>query len=127
MKIVKFCLMTSLAFGLPFAAAAQQNVAKGTPADNVAKATPADIHYCNALAKAYSGMWPDNEGMNVAASVTLGQCGTDTQKTIATLEKRMKDQKIELPPRGIARAPASIDGTPCRGEPSATSCADVIP
>ena len=118
MKIVKFCLMTSLAFGLPFAAAAQQNVAK---------ATPADIHYCNALAKAYSGMWPDNEGMNVAASVTLGQCGTDTQKTIATLEKMLKDQKIELPPRGIARAPASIDGTPCRGEPSATSCADVIP
>jgi hypothetical protein len=108
MKIVKFCLMTSLAFGLPFAAAAQQNVAKGTPADNVAKATPADIHYCNALAKAYSGMWPDNEGMNVAASVTLGQCGTDTQKTIATLEKMLKDQKIELPPhQGVAQPPGS--------------------
>ena len=28
MKIVKFCLMTGLAFGLPFAAAAQQNVAE---------------------------------------------------------------------------------------------------
>jgi hypothetical protein len=118
--------MTGLAFGLPFAAAAHQNVAKA-PSDNVAKATSSDIHYCHALAKAYSGMWPDNEGMNVAASVTLGQCDGDTQKTIATLEKMMKDQKIALPPRGIARAPASIDGTPCRGEPSATSCADVIP
>jgi hypothetical protein len=32
MKVVTFCLMTGLAFGLPFAAAAQ-NVAKGTPAD----------------------------------------------------------------------------------------------
>ncbi len=40
MKIVKFCVMTGLAFGLPFAVAAQQNVAKGTPSD---------IEYCNAL------------------------------------------------------------------------------
>ena len=118
MKIVKFFLMTSLAFGLPFAAAAQQNVAK---------ATPSDIEYCHTLSRTYSSMWSTNEGMPVGSAFALGQCDTDTQKTIATLEKMLKDQKIELPPRGIARAPASIDGTPCRGEPSATSCADVIP
>jgi hypothetical protein len=44
---LKFCLMTSLAFGLPYAAAAQQNVAK---------ATPSDIQYCDALSHAYSYM-----------------------------------------------------------------------
>ena len=118
MNIVKFYLMTSLAFGVPFAATAQQDVAK---------AAPSDIQYCHALSHAYSYMWSNNEGMPVAEAFVLGQCEGDTQKTIATLEKMLKDQKIELPPRGIARAPASIDGTPCRGEPSATSCADVIP
>ena len=99
MKIMKFCVMTSLAFGLPFAAAAQQNVAK---------AAPSDIEYCHTLSRAYSYMWSTNEGMPVAEAFALGQCDTDTQKTIATLEKRMKDQKIELPPRqGVAQAPGS--------------------
>src|SRR5882724_1175220 len=101
MKIVKFCLMTGLVFGLPFAAAAQQNVAKGTPSD---------IEYCLALSHAYSYMWSTNEGMPVAEAFALGQCDADTQKTIATLEKRMKEQKIELPPRqGVAQAPGSRD------------------
>ena len=45
MKIMKFCLVTSLAFGLPIAAAAQQNVAK---------ATPSDIEYCHTLSRSYS-------------------------------------------------------------------------
>ena len=86
MNIVKFCLMTSLAFGLPFAATAQQDVAK---------AAPSDIQYCHALSHAYSYMWSNNEGMPVAEAFVLGQCEGDTQKTIATLEKMMKDQKIE--------------------------------
>ena len=48
--------------------------------------------------------------MPVAEAFALGQCDTDTQKTIATLEKRMKDEKIELPPRqGVAQAPGSTD------------------
>jgi hypothetical protein len=101
MKIVKFCLMASLAFGLPFAAAAQQNVAK---------AAPSDIQYCHALSRAYSSMWSSNEGMPVAGAFALGQCDADTQKTIATLEKMMKDQKIELPPRqGVAQSPGSTN------------------
>ena len=99
MKIVNFCLITSLAFGLSHAAAAQQNVAKGTSSD---------IKYCDALAKAYSSMWPVQEGMTVANAVTLSRCETDTQTTIATLEKKMKDQKFELPPReGVAQRPGS--------------------
>jgi hypothetical protein len=101
MKIFKFCLLTSLALGLPFAAAAQQDVAK---------ATPSDIQYCHALSRAYSYMWSSNEGMPVAEAFALGQCDTDTQKTIATLEKGMKDQKIELPPRqGVAQVPGLTD------------------
>ena len=74
MKIMKFCLMTSLAFGLPFAATAQQDVAK---------ASPSDIQYCHALSHAYSYMWSNNEGMPVAEAFALGQCDTDTKKTIA--------------------------------------------
>ena len=99
MKIVNFCLITSLAFGLSHAAAAQQNVAKGTPSD---------VKYCDTLAKAYSSMWPVQEGMTVANAVTLSQCATDPQTTIATLERKMKDQKFELPPReGVAQRPGS--------------------
>jgi|SRR5882672_7652107 hypothetical protein len=99
MKIVKFCVMTGLAFGLPFAVAAQQNVAKGTPSD---------IEYCNALGKAYSSMWSANEAMPVAAATAISRCNTDTQTTIATLEGRLRDQKIELPPhQGVAQPSGS--------------------
>jgi len=87
MTIVKFCLMTGLAFGLPFAAAAQ----------NVAKGSPADIKYCNALARSYSSLYPAQEGMPVADAAILGRCDSDTQATIAALERKMKDKKIELP------------------------------
>jgi hypothetical protein len=119
MKIMKICLMTSLAFGLPFAAAAQQNVAK---------ATPSDIQYCHALSHAYSYMWSNNEGMPVAEAFTLGQCDADTQKTIVTLEKMMKDQKIELPPRqGVAQSPEPTSEAPCGGAPTSEACTDAAP
>jgi hypothetical protein len=87
MTIVKFCLMTGLAFGLPFAAAAQ----------NVAKGTPSDIKYCNALAKSYSSLYPAQEGMPASDVATLSRCDSDPQATIAALERKMKDKKIELP------------------------------
>jgi hypothetical protein len=100
MRIVKFCLMTGLAFGLPFAAAAQHNVVTGTPSD---------IKYCNALAKSYSSLYPVNEAMPVADAMLLSQCNSDPQATIAALERKLKDEKIELPPndRGIAQSPGS--------------------
>jgi hypothetical protein len=103
MKIAKFCLMTSLAFGLPFAATAQQSVAKGSPSD---------IEYCNALGKAYSSMWSANEAMPVAAATAISRCNTDTQATIAALEGKLRDQKIELPPhRVVAQPPGSTGNT----------------
>jgi hypothetical protein len=99
MKIVKLCLVTGLAFGLPFAAAAQQNVAKGTPSD---------IKYCNALAKSYSSMFPVQQGMPASDVVTLSRCDSDPQATIAALERKLKDKNIELPPNdGVAQPPGS--------------------
>jgi len=103
MKIVNLCLMTGLAFGLPFAASAQQNVAK---------ATPADIKYCNALAKSYSSLFPAQEGMAVSDVVLLSRCDTDTQATIAALEHKLKDKKIDLPSDGrVAQPPGSTGNT----------------
>ena len=99
MKIVKFCLVTGLAFGLPFAAPAQQNVAKGTASD---------IKYCNALAKSYSSMFPVQQGMPASDVVTLSRCDSDPQATIAALERKLKDKNIELPPNdGVAQPPGS--------------------
>jgi hypothetical protein len=102
-KIVKLCLMTGLAFGLPFAAGAKQNVAR---------ATPSDIKYCNALAKSYSSMYPVQEGMSGADAVTLSRCDSDPQATIAALEKKLKDKKIDLPPdERVAQPPGSTRNT----------------
>ena len=88
MKIVNLCLMTGVVFGLPFAASAQQNVARGTVAD---------IKYCNALAKSYSSLFPVQEGMAVSDVVTLSRCDSDPQATIVALEKKLGDKKIDLP------------------------------
>ena len=102
MKIVKFCLMTGLAFGLPFAAAAQ----------NIAKGTPSDIKYCNALAKSYSSLFPAQQGMPVADATILSRCDSDTQATIAALERKLKDKKIDLPPDDrVAHTPGSPRNT----------------
>jgi hypothetical protein len=99
-------LMKCLVFGLPLAAAAQQNVAKGTLAD---------IQYCHALAKSYSKLWPNQEAMPVADAITLERCDSDPQATIATLERMSKDQKIALPPReGVAQPPGSSGNAPQR-------------
>jgi hypothetical protein len=99
MKFAKFCLMMGLAFGLPFATAAQQNVAKGTPSD---------IKYCNALAKSYSSLFPVQQGMPAADVVTLSRCDSDPQATIAALEKKLKDKNIELPSDArVAQPPGS--------------------
>ena len=102
MKIVSFCVMSGLVFGLPFAASAQQNGATGA----------ADIKYCNALAKSYQSMFPLQEGMPVGDVVALSQCGTETKATIALLEKKLADKKIDLPHDDRVAQPAgSRDNT----------------
>jgi hypothetical protein len=102
MKIPSLCLMTVLTFGLPLAASAQQNVARGGAAD---------VKYCNALAKSYSSMFPAQEGMAASDVVTLSRCDSDTQATIATLEKKLGDKKIDLPHDDrVAQPPGSASG-----------------
>ena len=99
MKSVRFGLMTALAFGLPLAATAQQSVAKGTPSD---------IRYCDALDKSYSSLFPAQEAMAASDVVLLSRCDSDTQATIAALEHKLKDKKIDLPSDGrVAQPPGS--------------------
>jgi hypothetical protein len=87
MKIVGFCVMTGLAFGLPLAASAQQGGA----------GSPGDVKYCNALAKSYQSMFPLQEGMPVGDVMTLSRCDAEPKATIALLEKKLTDKKIDLP------------------------------
>ena len=100
MRIVNLCLMTGLAFGLPLAASAQQNVAGG----------PGDIRYCNALAKSYQSLWPLQEGMPVSDVVTLSRCDTEPRATIAVLEKKLADKRIDLPHDDRIAQPAGSTG-----------------
>jgi hypothetical protein len=103
MKIVNYCLIAGLTFGLPLAAAAQQNAAT---------ANASDVKYCQTLAQAYGSMLPAQEAPVAGNTVSLGRCDTDTQATIATLETKMKAQKFDLPPRqGVARSTGSTGNT----------------
>jgi hypothetical protein len=102
MKIVGFCLMTALAFGLPFAASAQQSGAGG----------PADTKYCNSLAKSYQSLFPLQEGMPVSDVVTLSRCDSEPKAVIALLEKKLADKKIDLPHDDrVAQPPGSTGNT----------------
>jgi hypothetical protein len=57
-------------------------------------------------------MFPANEGMPVAAAAAMSRYDSDTLTTIATLDGKMKDQKIELPPhQGVAQPPGSTGNT----------------
>ena len=99
MKIVSLCLGTGLALGVALSAFAQQS---GTAA------SAGDIKYCNALAKSYQSMHPAQEGMPVADVVTLSKCDTEPQQTIAVLEKKLTDKRIDLPHDDrIAQPPGS--------------------
>jgi hypothetical protein len=103
MKSVRFALMTALVLGLPVAATAQQNVAKGTPSD---------MKYCAALAKSYSSLFPAQEGMAASDVVLLSRCDTETQATITALEHKLKDKKIDLPADSrVAQPPGSTGNT----------------
>jgi hypothetical protein len=102
MTLVRFGLITALAFGLPVAATAQQRIANGSPSD---------VKYCNALAKSYSTMFPAQEGMAASDVVLLSRCDSDTQATIATLEHKLKDKKIDLPSDGRLAQPPGPAGT----------------
>jgi hypothetical protein len=85
MKVLSLCVVTGLAFGLAASALAQQAASQG------------DVKYCNALAKSYQSLFPLQEGMPVNDVVTLSRCDTAPRETIAMLEKKLADKKIDLP------------------------------
>jgi hypothetical protein len=70
---------------------------------NVAKASPSDISYCKALGRTYSRLFPVQEGMPATDVTTMDRCDIDPQASIATLEKKLRDKKIELPPHEASR------------------------
>jgi len=70
---------------------------------NVAKASPSDISYCKALGRTDSRLFPVQEGMPATDVTTMDRCDIDPQASIATLEKKLSDKKIELPPHEASR------------------------
>jgi hypothetical protein len=100
MKVMSFCVVTGLAFGLAAAASAQQ------------AASPGDVKYCTALAKSYQTMFPAQEGMPVQDVIALSRCDTAPRETIAMLEKKLSDKKIDLPHDDrVAQPPGSTSNS----------------
>ena len=97
-------VMTALAFGLPLAATAQQSVAKGSALGYqvLRRDWPRPTRAC----------FPRRRGWHASDVVLLSRCDTDTQATIAALEHKLKDKKIDLPSDGrVAQPPGSTGNT----------------
>jgi hypothetical protein len=97
MKILHICLMMAFALGVPLVVAAQQSATK---------ASAADISYCKSLARTYARLFPVQEGMPVGDVMAIERCDTAPQASIATLEMKLRGQKIELPPHESIAQPA---------------------
>jgi hypothetical protein len=73
---------------------------------------PSDIKYCDALSKVYSSLFPVMERMPASDAVTMNRCNTDTRASIATLEEKLRDKKIEPPPHeSVAQQTGSTGNT----------------
>ena len=95
MKIAGLCLMTALAFGVPFAASAQQSGAGGA----------GDVQYCNSLARSYQGLFPSQEVGLASDAVAATRCDAEPKVTIAFFEKKFAEKKIDLPHDNRAAQP----------------------
>ena len=100
MKIVSFCLVTGLGLGIAVSALAQ----------NAAGGAAGDVKYCNALARSYQGMVPVQAGMPASDVVLLSRCESEPKATIAALEKKLTDKKIDLPHDDRIAQPAGATG-----------------
>ena len=99
MKRISVCVLAGLSLAVPVCVSAQQ-AAPGAMAS--------DVKYCGELAKAYSSLWPPQEGMPVSDVMTLGNCESDPKGTIVTLRKKLADKKIDIPHEaGVAQQPGS--------------------
>ena len=99
MKPIVPCLIIVVTLGVAHAAAAQQAIASDA----------ADRQYCRTLARNYQSLHPVQQGVRVSDAVMMNGCENDTKATIAALEHRMADQKIDLPQQPVvAEPPAPI-------------------
>jgi len=103
MKPTVPCLIIAVTLGVAHAAAAQQAIA--SDAD--------DVQYCRTLARTYQSLHPVQQGVNVSDAVMLNGCESDTKATIAALEHRLADQKIDLP-QHPAVAGGNVTGRPAQ-------------
>lgn len=82
MRIVRLCVITGLALGLPLASAYAD-----------------DASYCAALSSTYRTI-AGNAQVDANAAEAMAQCKAgNTAAGIPTLEKFLKDNKATLPPR----------------------------
>jgi len=99
MKATVPCLIIAVTLGVAHAAAAQQAIASDA----------GDMQYCRTLARTYQSLHPVQQGGRASDAVMLNGCDGDTKKTIAALEHRMADQKIDLPQRpAVAQTQAPL-------------------
>jgi hypothetical protein len=95
MKPTVPCLIIAVTLGVAHGAAAQQAIASDA----------ADMQYCRTLARNYQSLHPVQQGVRASDAVMLNGCESDTKATIAALEHRMADQKIDLPQRPAVAQP----------------------
>ena len=96
MKMFNTCVIAAMSLALPVAASAQTD----------SKAS--DARYCEALTTKYQAFLGSlgsgkrsGQDTDVAAKLAIEKCQKgDTAAGIPVLEGKLKDAKIELPPRG---------------------------
>jgi hypothetical protein len=57
-----------------------------------------DADYCNKLSNAYREYARSGQ-IDESAALAMGQCGTNTARSIQVLEKILTDNKVKLPSR----------------------------
>jgi hypothetical protein len=82
-------LLVALVVALPGVAVAQ------TPRDT----RSADAAYCQALARKYNSLQPLQAAPVATDALMASGCSSDPARTIATLEAKLKDSEVDLPPR----------------------------
>jgi hypothetical protein len=102
MKPTVLSLIVAVTLGVAHAAAAQQAIASDAATD---------VQYCRTLARTYQSLHPVQQGVRASDAVMLNGCESDTKATIAALEHRMADQKIDLP-QHPAVAGGNVTGPP---------------
>lgn len=60
---------------------------------------PADVAYCNQLSQTYRSTAQLNSTPDATVPAAMSKCATAPGEAIPTIEKALKDAKVELPKR----------------------------